>query len=83
MDVATLSTKGQIVIPEKLRRGYETGKSFVVSKVGDLLVLKPINGLTEAEKREIKELKKIWNEIDAGKADVYSEKEFFKAMKQW
>ena len=47
MEITTLSTKGQIVIPERLR------------------------------------LKTIWKEIDAGKADKYSEKEFFKAMKQW
>ncbi len=83
MEITTLSTKGQIVIPERLRRDYKTGSSFVVSKINEMLVLKPIHGLTEAEKKELKELETIWKEIDSGKADKYSEKEFFQAMKQW
>jgi len=83
MEVTTLSTKGQVVIPERLRRGYDIGSSFIVSKVNEMIVLKPIEGLTEEEKNELKELKSIWNEIDSGKADKYSEKEFFKAIKQW
>lgn len=83
MEVTTLSTKGQVVIPESLRRGFEIGSSFVVSKVNELIVLKPIKGLTEEEKNELKELNLIWTEIDKGKVDKYSEKEFFKAMKQW
>ena len=83
MEVTTLSTKGQVVIPEKLRRGFEAGSAFVVSKVDEMIVLKPINGLTDAERKELKELKAIWNEIDSGKANAYSEKEFFEKLKQW
>lgn len=83
MEVATLSTKGQIVIPKKLRKGFRTGKAFVVSKFGEMIVLKPVHDLTDAEKAELKELGRIWDEIDKGKADTYSEKEFFSAMKRW
>ena len=83
MEVTKLSTKGQIVIPEKLRRGYETGASFVVSKVNEMLILKPVTGLSDNEKKELKELNTIWNKIDSGKADKYSEKEFFEAMEKW
>ena len=83
MEITTLSTKGQIVIPEKLRRNYKTGSAFVVSKINEMIVLKPVSGLTEEEKEELKELKAIWKDIDSGNADKYSEKEFFDAMKQW
>ncbi len=83
MEVTTLSTKGQVVIPEKFRRGFEIGSSFLVTRLDEMIVLKPIQGLTETEKLELKELKAIWKEIDSGKADSYSEKEFFFAMKQW
>jgi len=83
MDVTTLSTKGQIIIPEKLRAGYEIGSSFLVSKIDELIVLKPIKNLSLEETKEIKDLNKIWKEIDSGKVETYSEKEFFKAMKQW
>ncbi|MFH1400679.1 MAG: AbrB/MazE/SpoVT family DNA-binding domain-containing protein [Nanoarchaeota archaeon] len=83
MDVTKLSTKGQIVIPEKIRKHYKVGASFIVSTINDVIVLKPIKGLSPAEQKELKEITSIWNEIDSGKADTYAEKEFFKAMKQW
>lgn len=83
MEVTTLSTKGQIIIPEKLRAGYDVGSSFLVSKIDELIVLKPIKDLSIEEKKEISQLNKIWKEIDSGKVETYSEKEFFKAMKKW
>ncbi len=82
MEVTTLSTKGQIVIPEKIRKNYSSGNVFVVTKVGELIVLKPIKGLTEKEKKELKELNKIWSEIEKN-TEVYSEEEFFKELKKW
>jgi len=75
-----MSTKGQIVIPEKFRRDLEVGSTFVVTKIDEMIVLKPISGLDQKEVEELKELNSIWNNID--KADKYSEKEFFNAMKQ-
>lgn len=78
-----MSTKGQIVIPEKLRREFEVGSQFVVSKFGDMLVLKPVKGFTNRELKEIDELKRTWDEIDEGKSDSYAEDEFFEAMRQW
>ncbi len=34
-------------------------------------------------KNEIKELNKIWSEIEKGNAESYYEEEFFKAIKKW
>jgi len=83
MDVTTLSTKGQVVIPESLRRDFEVGTSFSVAKINNLIVLRPITGLTKDEEKELKELSKIWVEIDSGKVQSYSQKDFFAKMKQW
>ena len=66
MDVTKLSTKGQIVIPEKIREGFEPGVAFVVSKVKDLIVLKPVYGLSKNELKELDELNELWAEIEAG-----------------
>jgi hypothetical protein len=35
------------------------------------------------ETEESKELEAIWNQIDTSEANTYSEKEFFKKMKEW
>lgn len=83
MEVTKLSTKGQIVLPEKLRRDIKVGTPFVVTKKDDLIVLKKVAGLTKEEEKEMKELDKIWKDIDAGNCKSYSVEEFFKEMKKW
>ena len=49
MNITKLSTKGQIVIPEEIRRDIETGTAFIVSRQNDLIVLKPVDGLTNQQ----------------------------------
>ena len=46
-------------------------------------ILKKVEGLTEEEIKEMKELDTIWKDIDAGKCESYTEEEFFKKMKEW
>ena len=83
MEITKLSTKGQIVIPESFRKDMDSGTAFIVSKQNDLIILKKVEGLTKQEMEEMKELDKIWKEIDGGKCESYTEKDFFKKMKEW
>ena len=83
MEITKLSTKGQVVIPENLRHGLEVGTPFMITKKGDILVLKKVEGLTNEEMEEMKELDKIWKEVDAGKGLTLSKEEFLKEMNAW
>ena len=83
MEITKLSTKGQIVIPEEIRKGLKSGTAFIVSKQNDLIVLKKISDLTKREIEEIKELDKIWRDIDAGKGKTTNIEEFLDVMKKW
>lgn len=83
METTKLSTKGQIVIPEEIREGIDVGTPFIVMRQNNLIILKKIEGLTKQEMEEMKELDKIWKEIDSGKCKSYSEKEFFAKLKEW
>ena len=83
MEITKLSTKGQIVIPENLREGLVVGTSFTVTKKGDIIVLKKVEGLTEEEMEEMEELNEIWKEIDSGKGLTKSKEEFLKEMNAW
>ena len=83
MEITKLSTKGQIVIPERIRKGIAEGTPFVVSKKNGLIILKEVKGLTKEEIKEIEELDKIWEEIDKGECESYTEKEFFEKLKEW
>lgn len=44
VDITKISTKGQIVIPNELRRelGMQEGDTLQIERVGDLIVLKKI-----------------------------------------
>ncbi len=83
MEITKLSTKGQVVIPEEIRKGIEVGTPFTVTKKDDLIILKTVKGLTKEEQEEIKELNEIWKDIDAGKGLTLSKQEFLKEMKTW
>ena len=78
-----MSTKGQIVIPETIRKGFEEGTPFVVSRIQDLVILKKVEGLSDVELKEMKELNKLWEEVDSGKCKSYEVEEFFEEMKKW
>lgn len=45
VDVATISTKGQVVIPQHIREdlGLEEGSQIVISKMEDFVVIKKVN----------------------------------------
>ena len=83
MEITKLSTKGQIVIPESLRKGLDIGTPFTVTKKGNIIVLKKVEGLTGEEMEEMKELNEIWKEIDEGKGLTLSKEEFLKEMNVW
>jgi AbrB family looped-hinge helix DNA binding protein len=83
METTRISTKGQVVIPEGVRKGIEVGDSFIVSRKDNLIILKRIEGLTKKEEEEMEELNKIWKEIDGGKCESYEEENFFEKMKSW
>lgn len=83
MEVTKLSSKGQIVIPENIRKDVDVGTAFIVSKQENMIILKEIEGLSEREINELKELNKIWKDIDSGNCEAYTEKEFFEKLKEW
>ena len=83
MEITKLSTKGQIVIPEEIRKDLKSGTAFVVSRQDNLIILKKVEDLTKQEMEEMKELDKIWKDIDSGNCESYTEREFFEKLKEW
>jgi len=53
METTKLSTKGQIVIPEKLRSDLDEGTTFIITRKGDFIILKKIEGLTQKEQKTL------------------------------
>ena len=83
MEITKLSTRGQIVIPEEIRKGMVEGTSFVVARVEDMILLKQLQGFSVSELDEMKELNKIWKDIDSGAGISSSKKDFLREMENW
>ena len=47
LDITTMSSKGQIVIPSQMREGFQEGEKFVVIKAGKQLILKSVKDFDE------------------------------------
>jgi hypothetical protein len=48
-----------------------------------MIVLKKLSGLTKKENKELRDLDKIWKDIDSGRCKSYDSEEFFREMKKW
>lgn len=86
MEFTKASSKGQIVIPTKIRKkfGIEEGSVFAVTAEGDMIVLKKVDyGLTADDLRSLKLVEEAWKDIENGKFQVRSKEAFFKELKAW
>lgn len=84
MEITKLSSKGQVVIPQKIRKDLKVGDPLLVTKTDDLIVLKKMKGITKEEMKTLKSLEKAWKDIEAGKGKKFQTvDEFLKEMKKW
>ncbi|MBI2546120.1 AbrB/MazE/SpoVT family DNA-binding domain-containing protein [Candidatus Woesearchaeota archaeon] len=86
IDVTKMSSKGQIVIPKKMRRGYKSGEKFIVIRDKDRLILKRA---TEAQKTLKEDLEfarrteEAWKRYEKGEFISLSQEEFLKELEKW
>ena len=61
MEIAKISSKGQIVIPSKIRSelSIETGSVLAIEKVKDMVIIKKIDsGIVNQFKKSLEDVKK-------------------------
>lgn len=71
MDVVRISSKGQIVIPARIRKelGLSEGDELIIDRKGDVIVLRPVVKLSklrgvdklEGASREVDKIRKEWD----------------------
>jgi len=83
MEITKLSTKGQIVIPESMRKNLEVGAAFNVARKGDLIILKEIEGLSEEDLEFAKRTEEAWKEYEKGNSVNMDFDDFIKEIKKW
>lgn len=80
------SSRGQIVIPTKIRKRFDIreGSVLAVAAAKDIIVLKKVDpALTAEDLKTLKLVKEAWKDIENGRFQVRSKDAFFEELKEW
>ena len=86
MEYTRASSKGQIVIPARIRKklGVRDGSLFAVASERDMIILKKVD--TKVTKEDMKTLRLVeeaWEDKESGRYRSRSVEAFFKELKEW
>ena len=79
------SSKGQIVIPSKIRKKLNIGSGslLAVTAQDNLIILKKVSSnISSKDMMTLKLIEEAWEDIDKGKYKVRSKNEFFKEFRE-
>ncbi len=80
------SSKGQIVIPSKIRKKLNIGSGslLAITAQDDLIILKKVSSnISSKDMMTLKLIEEAWEDIDKGKYKVRSKDDFFKEFREW
>ncbi len=80
------SSKGQIVLPIKVRKKLDirNGSMFSVSADKNMIVLKKLDSEMKAEDlKTLKLIKQAWKDIENGRYKKMTPEKFFKELAKW
>ena len=80
------SSKGQVVIPTKIREKLDIrkGSIFAVASDKNVIVFKKIEtGISEADLKTLRLVEGAWKDIEKGKYKSRSKGAFFKELREW
>ncbi len=80
------SSKGQIVIPTKMRKrlNIKKGSLFLISSENGVIVMKKIaTKVSEEDLKTIKLVEEAWRDIEEGRYKVLPARDFSKELSKW
>ena len=86
ISITKISSKGQIVIPQDMRKGIKEGEEFVIIRDNNRIILKNVKEFDENIKEDLefaKRTEEAWEQIKAGKGTSMDFDDFIKEMKKW
>ena len=82
-----ISSKGQLVIPNNIRRSLKIKEGDVFATTSsnhDLIILKKIkNPIMKEDLIILKEIEEAWREIEEGKSKTMEKDEFLEELNKW
>jgi AbrB family looped-hinge helix DNA binding protein len=85
-EITTLSSKGQIVIPNSMRKGLKNGERFVIIKDKDRFIIKKASEMDEQFKEDLefaRRTSEVRKRIESGKGITMDFDDFIEEMKRW
>ena len=86
IETATMSSKGQIVIPSSMRKDIKEGERFLIIKDKSSFLLKRADDLDEKFKEDLefaRRTEEAWKRHDSGEFKTMEFSDFIKEMKKW
>ena len=86
VDFTKMSSKGQIVIPQEMRKGLDVGDRFIIIRRDNEIILKPADDLEENFLEDLDFAKKTLASLDKygkGKFKETEGKDFLKELEKW
>ena len=83
INITKMSSKGQIVIPIEMRKGFKEKESFVIIKNGKQLILKSVKDFDENLKEDLifaKRTEEAWKRYEKGEFKSMDVDEFIKML---
>ncbi len=85
LNITPMSSKGQIVIPSKMREGFQKGEKFVVIKAGKQLILKSVKDFDENIQEDLefaRRTEEAWKSYERGEFKSMSADEFLNELER-
>ena len=80
-----MSSKGQVVIPQEMRKDIKEGEKLIIIQNGDQLILKKATKLDKNLKEDLefaRRTEEAWKDIEEGRYSEYSVGEFLKRLRE-
>jgi AbrB family looped-hinge helix DNA binding protein len=81
-----MSSKGQVVIPLDMRKGFKEGDKLVVLENKGQIILKKAEDFSKNIEEDLefaRRTEEAWKGVDRGESTTYSEDEFLKKLEKW
>ena len=85
LEITTMSSKGQIVIPQEMRKGFHEGEKFVIIKAGRQLLIKSVEDFDENIEEDLefaRRTEEAWQSYERGEFKSASVDDFLRELKK-
>lgn len=81
-----MSSKGQIVLPREMRKGFHKGEKFIIIKAGKQLILKSVEDFDENIEEDLefaRRTEEALEQYEKGMFKSMSSEDFLKELERW